>query len=329
MTLASRVKKCIPASVLRAGQRGYMKYLLRREARRDVRAYAASAVQSDRYATPVGGLRELETQLTKDYHRVEKGLALGAPKRPFGIDVARRLDQFLPVASSLVSADQPEFVKHAMEAREALSEWNEKGVRNDVLSPAASAALAPHPNDPAAFAALVTTRRSVRHFDSARIVSPSVIDEAVRLASNTPSVCNRQPWQVHVFEGQEQARRVLGFQNGNRAFRHEVKTVLVITVDARLFAGAEERNQPWIEGGLFAAHLALALHAAGVATCLLNMSARHATFDALRSATGIPANELIVMMVAVGYPAENHRIARSPRRNVEQLVTRHEEAEIG
>ena len=43
---------------------------------------------------------QLEAQLTKDYHRVEKGLALREPRRPFGAEVEARLNKYLPEAQA-------------------------------------------------------------------------------------------------------------------------------------------------------------------------------------------------------------------------------------
>ena len=277
---------------------------IRREFRADSSRYSNSAAPVDRVLTPMAPAA-LETQATKDYHRVEKGLTLRAPKRPFGADVGRRLDEMLPLLEP-----ETELERSARSAREALRQWNENGTISDEVSPVA------HPTREMSrdqLSELFTGRHSVRNFDTTRIVSQQDLLTAARLAGRSPSVCNRQAWKVR-FAVTDSAKLILrSHQNGNAGFG-EIPVVALITTDARLFAGSGERNQPWIDGGIFAMSLALALHGLSLSSCMLNMSLDNDRADSLRRALGLEDHELIVMEMAIGYAADNHRFARSPRR---------------
>jgi hypothetical protein len=44
----------------------------------------------------------------------------------------------------------------------------------------------------------------------------------------------------------------LSYQNGNSGFGHTVPALFVITSDMRIFEKSGERNQGWVDGGLFA-----------------------------------------------------------------------------
>ncbi|MBS4753334.1 nitroreductase family protein [Nocardioides sp. zg-ZUI104] len=146
-------------------------------------------------------------------------------------------------------------------------DWNRGGQVVDEVSPLRT----PQErgvNDPERF---FGTRHSVRDYDD-RPVQEDLLMRAVELAINTPSACNRQAWHVRFFRGNDVVR-VLRHQNGNSGFAENVPCVAVVTVDARLFAGAGERNQGWIEGGLFSMSLLYwALHSLGADGCMLNMS---------------------------------------------------------
>lgn len=241
---------------------------MQREFLSDSARYALAAPVEEgtsRSLTPL----QREAQLTRDYHRVEKGLAFGAPKRPFGAAVAERLDAL-----------------HEPSQRPSLP--NGSGRRRD---------------------------RCGGH--------------APRCAASSPSVCNRQPWKVRVFEGADVAD-MLKYQNGNRGFRENVPMLAVISVELAHFSGAGERNQAWIEGGIFSSSLVWVLHALGLESCMLNLSITNAAADALRTAAGIPASEVPIMMIAFGYGAEGHRVARSPRRELDSvLVPAPEGAAVG
>ena len=126
-------------------------------------------------------------------------------------------------------------------------------------------------------------------------------------------MCNRQPWNVRFFRG-EDALRALGHQNGNAGFGPDVPVVALVTTDLRLFAHTSERNQAWIEGGLFAMTLVWALHSLGVDSCMLNLSRRSTELDDMRNDLNVDEAEVPIMMIAVGYGRPGHRRARSPRR---------------
>ncbi|MDR6904791.1 nitroreductase [Agromyces sp. 3263] len=310
------IKKPLRGPVRRA-KRGWLMYS---EFLRDYRRYRDSAAPVDDAVTPVVSGVNLEAQLTKDYHRVEKGLSLRRPKQPFGAAVEHRLSMLIPVAGAQ-QADAA-YLRFAEDAKGALLTWNDGGaVDDDVSPPALPAPLFGAVELDRFFA----TRHSVRDFDETRPVEPATIEEAVRLATYTPSVCNRQAGRVHAFSGAEDAARILAHQNGNGGFRDQVRSVLVVTVERGLFAGAAERNQRWIDGGLFAMTLVWALHGLGVSSCMLNWSMTNDRTDALRQAAGIPDSEDVICMIAIGYPPEaGFRVARSPRRPVSQVLTTHE-----
>ncbi len=250
--------------------------------------------------------------MTKDYHGVEKGLSLREPRRPFGKAVMERLDMLIPAAEAQgVSAG---FLAHAHSARTALLEWNSTGARTEHLSPVREEAERGIEN-PAQF---FTSRRSVRDYDS-RPVSPDVLQEAVSLAINTPSVCNRQAWRVRFYTDDADKAAVRSFQNGNSGLG-EVPVMALVTVDAGLFAGVGERNQPYVEGGLFSMSLVWALHSLGIDSCMLNMCQPNRVLSNLRSRLNIPENELVIMLVAIGHGREGHRVARSPRRTTSEVL---------
>jgi nitroreductase len=245
----------------------------------------------------------------KDYHRIEKGLALRTPKRPFGIAASERLAQLLP----MVPADA-EYAVNGVSALEALRLWNSEGVVADDIAPICGTSV----HDDSDPLSLFRTRHSVRDY-SDRAVSSELLRSVVEAAIRSPSVCNRQAWKVRFFEGDEKDA-VLRHQNGNRGFGENAPVVALVTVDARLFTGAGERNQGWIEGGIFSMSLVLALHSLGVDSCMLNLSLTNRSLRRLRATVGAESNELPIMMIAIGYGSEGHRRARSPRRQVAEVI---------
>lgn len=258
--------------------------------------------------------RHLECQLTMDYHAIEKGFSIHNPKRPFGSEAVPRLRRNVPAAHGTV------YGRHAAQALDAIELWNngDENIPKD-LSPAVEGNVTAAARE--SFRSLITSRHSTRDFDVSRKVPDATIDEAVELALRTPSVCNRQSWGVRVLRNPDNIRRALQYQNGNRGFSEVIPALAIVTVDLRLFQGAHERNQPWIEGGLFAMTLCLALESSGISSCMLNMSAENHTVNRLRADLEIPQHDAVVMMMALGYARPGRRAARSPRRQVAEVLT--------
>jgi nitroreductase len=172
------------------------------------------------------------------------------------------------------------------------------------------------------FRNFVSSRYSIRHF-GAEEVPLIIIQEAVLIALKTPSVCNRQTWKVHVFSDEDLKQKVLSYQNGNRGFGHLANKVLIVTSDLSYFLDACERNQGFIDGGLFSMSLIYALHSLGVGTCCLNWATTYKQDIALRQNVAIPNSEVIIMMIAVGSLPESFNVANSARRDVNEVMNVH------
>lgn len=290
---------------------------------RDYRRYAGLSTPSG--TDELSNLRDrhLECQVTKDYHRIEKGLSISTPKRPFGVDPEMRLSKAL---SNRTHADIPaeaEFIGYADTALKALKLWNStEEIDPEVSLPAT--VLPTFSIEEDQFEAFFTSRRSVRSFDPDREMEPEQVRRAIQLAGNSPSVCNRQSWRTHLYTEQSGIEKVLSHQSGNRGFGHTVKGLLVVTADPRLFSGSGERNQRWVDGGLFAMSIVWALHGLGIDSCMLNWSKGNSASNALRRDAGISAEEDIIVMIALGYATKDHRVARSPRRAISDIFEHHQ-----
>lgn len=170
------------------------------------------------------------------------------------------------------------------------------------------------------FKDFVYSRYSIRNFAPGD-VSIDTIKNAVHIAQKTPSVCNRQSSKVYVYSDSESKERVLKYQNGNAGFGYKASKILIVTVDLKDFRGVIERNQSYIDGGMYAMSLIYALHSLGVGTCPLNLSITNGTERRLKKAANIHDSEVPIMMIAVGQIPDKLRVASSPRRSFDEVIT--------
>jgi nitroreductase len=162
------------------------------------------------------------------------------------------------------------------------------------------------------------SRYSVRDY-SEQEVSRDLVKRAVYLALKTPSACNRQAWHVYYTDVREKIDLCLSLQNGNAGFGHEIPSLMIIASDLKAFDTAGERNQGWIDGGMFSMSIIYALHSLGLSSCCLNWSKTPGDDRKIRKIIPIRSHHNIIMMLGIGYPREQIKVCASPRRHFESF----------
>ncbi|MDO9315463.1 MAG: nitroreductase family protein [Burkholderiaceae bacterium] len=284
---------------------------------------------------------KLSSELLFQFHKLEKGLCIPGKKRFFGRDPV--------IATCLLvkrwqergfSMQDPVFIGAVETLRAYRTRLDETPANAEdaplihrLLSSCLSLTTeAPQFSTPQAhrrtegaadvFDRLCRDRRSVRSYASIVVPLP-LLHEAIATAQLSPSACNRQPWRVHVYRDAAQIKQMLALQNGNSGFGHLLSTLLVICADSRSFFDASERHEPYVDAGLFAMSLILALQARGLASCCLNWCVAP-DVDAEAHARGeLPEHEKVIMYLAVGYASPDALVPRSPRRDVGSMMTIH------
>ncbi|MFD6135463.1 polysaccharide pyruvyl transferase family protein [Isoptericola sp. NPDC060257] len=176
-------------------------------------------------------------------------------------------------------------------------------------------------DDSRGFLDVVYGRRSVREFTD-EPVSDADVSRAVQIAMQSPSVCNRQAARVHQFQDPEVIRSVLDIQGGFNGYEMPPR-LLLITADLDAFLFAPERNQPFVDGGLFMMSLLLGLTQVGLGSCSLNTAMGSAKDAAIRKIIDVPDNEVFISFVAVGHYDQQVLVPRSKRTRVEDVIVRH------
>ena len=276
--------------------------------------------------------------LTKQYHIVEKGLALPNPRLGFGKEKINLL-----INRSKKYIEQYEEDDLIMTIKNCLSEYMEFNKDNNVditgeyfekviafseknlaqndggTKTVSKDELKKITNIP--FEAFLKSRFSVRDFD-AKDLDIEQIKKAVNLAKHTPSVCNRQSWSAHIFTKEEQILPLLKLQGGNNGFTDSINRLLVITTDTKAFTTLES-NQVYVDGGLFSMNLVLALHSLDIGACCLNTCFPYTTEKAVKNIGNISENEKLIMMIGLGNLKEQYKVAISKKKDLSKILKIH------
>lgn len=258
-------------------------------------------------------------------HKFEKGMALPEPRNGFGHDdMMGMIDQLgayerqfgLDDMSEMIVTTLREYrdkLQTGTSGFERLHAFVESRTDPDVAAGTielTAEKLFPMSRDDAV--GMMLSRRSVRQF-AAKPIERSDIEQAVRIAQNSPSVCNRQSGHVFVSTDPDVMRRVLSYQNGNRGFGDRLGGVAVVTADLGVFRSIAERNQPFVDGGIFAMGFLLGLHAVGLGACMLNWSVNPDVDRELRANLELPDSHVVITMVGFGHVLKRFSVAASPR----------------
>jgi nitroreductase len=284
---------------------------------------------------------QLQAKLLFYYHKIEKGLCMPGKRRLFGLEALPHITDALttweksgnplndPIYVGAISS--LESYLHLLED-EGLDPSNKvrSKVKEFLLTRTASSLNASTPisllgtktSSPISysqFGELCQMRRSFRDFED-KIVSPDSVRKAVELAQLSPSACNRQPCKVYWVQNPSLKSELLSHQNGNAGFGHLAPVVMVITADASHFFGAIERQEPYIDGGLFSMSLLYGLQVQGLVSCCLNWCVEPAVDAKVHALLNISMSERIIMLMAAGHPKSETHVPRSHRKSIDNVL---------
>jgi nitroreductase len=150
------------------------------------------------------------------------------------------------------------------------------------------------------------------------------IEEVIKIAQTAPSQCNRQSVRLHFYQDRARIEDLLRLQGGAGGFGETVGNLFVVTSEIAAWGGPQQRNQLYVDGGIYSMMLMLALHAKGILSCPLNLAVTNSLERDIKALGGIPSSQRLIVMIAVGKSSESiFKAARSPRCDVSDVVEYH------
>ena len=290
-----------------------------------------------KYAKHAFGLRfkqdqvNLRAQITLHYHALEKGLTHSSFRPGFGqkalFGIFSALDAYVAKGYDLkdirfqtgLSTLQSYINRHEQigfpvdkvkdKLRSFLPHFDNEAAQGGAQELTKKQVLQDMGSEFAAFAA---ARHSVRDFGQTA-VPREVLEQAFVVAQSTPSVCNRQAWFTLVIERGPVLNQVLALQGGLSGEGRNIDKLLVVTTDNRYFYSGKERNQGYVDGGLYAMNLVYALHAQGVATCMLNANLPLSHEKQIKQLLALNEATNIILFIAAGSYADSFKAPVSQR----------------
>ncbi len=165
---------------------------------------------------------------------------------------------------------------------------------------------------------LAIRRRSVRWFED-RPVDRALIDKALLVARQSPTACNRQPFEYRIYDDPEEVRKVAAIPFGAAGYHHNIPTIAVVVGKLDNFFSARDRHVIYIDSSLSAMAFMLGLETVGLASSVINWPDFEPLERKMAAAIGLEPYERVVMLLAIGHPRPDAGVPYSAKKSLDYL----------
>lgn len=166
--------------------------------------------------------------------------------------------------------------------------------------------------------ALAERRRSVRYY-LPKPVSRTLIDQALTVAAQSPSACNRQPFFFIVLDEPDLIAKAAKLPIGIHGYTQNIPVLIILIGRLRAYAEERDRHLIYIDSALAAMSFMLALETLGLSSCPINWPDIEAHERAMAKLLRLEPDERPILLMSVGYPDPDGVVAFSQKKTLEYL----------
>lgn len=170
------------------------------------------------------------------------------------------------------------------------------------------------------FHSLTLQRRSVRWFED-KAVPHDLIEKAMLCASQSPSACNRQPFEFRIFDQKDLKDKVGAIPMGIRGIYSNVPTFVVVVGKLSAYLSERDRHVIYIDGGLASMSFMFALETLGLSSFPINWPDIESLEVKMEELLGLEDDERPMMLIGIGYADPQGGIPFSQKKSPAQLIT--------
>lgn len=165
---------------------------------------------------------------------------------------------------------------------------------------------------------LANRRRSVRWFLD-KPVPRNLIKKAIKVASLSPSACNRQPFEFRVFDQPDLVNKIASLPAGTKGFAHNFPAIIVVIGELRNYYGERDRHLIYIDASLAAMSFVYAAETLELSTCCINWPDIEEYEKTAEDVLHLEKDQRPIMFIAVGYPDPSGLVAYSQKKPIHQI----------
>lgn len=170
------------------------------------------------------------------------------------------------------------------------------------------------------FYQLTKFRRSVRWFLDKK-VPRELIDKAVLAAIQSPSACNRQPFQYIIVDDDELLKIVVNLPGGVAGYSDSIPVFIAVVGNLDAYFDERDRHVIYIDASLANMTFMLALETLGLSSCAINWPDVEDREKKMAKALNLEKHQRVIMCMAVGFPDPDGKVAFSEKRSLDYIRT--------
>lgn len=288
--------------------------------------------------------RSTHVELRRNIHRLEKGIIM-QPRRPiFARDYIGETVDFYEQAVLQCSTDPSSMDQAEMEwSHNVLKEYfaivetgnsmvddarNKFGDTEKIYEPSNKDKKAPFIRKDTEISGvsyddilkLSMQRRSVRWFQDKK-VPRELVDKALMVGRQSPTACNRLPYEFRIFDDPEMVKKVSGIPFGAAGYAHQIPTIVVVTGKLDSYFSPRDRHAIYVDSSLAAMAFMFGLETLGLSSSVINWPDFEPLEMKMQKTLSLDPSERVVMLIAVGYADPKGGIPFSQKKSLETLRT--------
>ncbi|NRD22832.1 nitroreductase family protein [Winogradskyella litoriviva] len=280
--------------------------------------------------------------IRRSIHRIEKGLIIPHSRRDFALDYINKTCQILFVTYNELDEKSKKWALDVLDAYFDIANMEIKVVSNSkrlyddfkkqfVKEKRNKNLSVPFKYDNLKSAnieytdllSFVKKRHSIRYFKDL-IVDKHIIENAIKVGLQSPSACNRQPFEVIVVQDKEKIGRTLNLPMGITTYKHEIKNIAIVLGDLSYYEDERDRHIIYIDGGLFSMSFVYGLEAQGIASCIINWPDIEQKEKDFYKEFKIPQHKRCICFIAFGYAKNEGLVPFSEKKDTLDILSYNE-----
>jgi len=275
--------------------------------------------------------------LRRNIHRIEKGLSMKDRREIFALDyieetVTHYCELFKQQSSCESKSQELRWFGDVLWSYFNTCKGHQKIERcreafKQCFSEPSSPILAPFVRDVSnplkcnmeALEELMERRRSVRWYTKER-VSRDLIERAVRVASQAPSACNRQPFSFRVFDDAKEAEGIASLAGGSAGYAYQIPCLIAVIGHLDAYFSDRDRHIIYIDASLASMALIQAFECQGLGSCVINWPDVEDRERKMEKRLKLRKWERPIMLISVGVPDLNQVVPRSVKKSTKSLI---------
>lgn len=170
------------------------------------------------------------------------------------------------------------------------------------------------------FRVLCKNRHSIRSYQN-RAIPKNAIESAIETSLNSPSACNRQPFEFRIIDEPELLKEVANLPIGARTFAQGIPVMIFLVGNLSAYGLERDRHLIYVDGGLITMSFILALETLGLSSCVIGWPDIESKERELEKILSLEKHQRCILCMSVGYPNREIEVPYSQKKCMDEIVT--------